>query len=146
MGVDIAFYIQKQKWENHQIKWEPIYLFTSNSKVAEIWRCGWDVLDLIKEHFKLNVELADVRTVAKDTGWYVEDSEDNDFPQYHAISLSKLNFLANDDYIHVYETKDEHKENQRFFQNLKKDIDAYLSIADEDYIDMDNIRIICFVG
>ena len=46
MGADIVFYIQKK---NDKDKWEDIELFTKDNKRVEIFRCGWDTLNMLQE-------------------------------------------------------------------------------------------------
>ena len=139
MGVDYCFYIQKRTKD----KWASIFLTKTDGKIADIWRCGRDIMEYFND-WMLHVSDKDIKDLALDTGWYINGDE-IDFP-FHCISLAKLKYLTLIEQYSIYDTPEEAEETRIFYKNLVKDIEAYLSLAGEDYIDIDNIRIICFVS
>ena len=142
MGADIYFYIQKK---NNKDKWEDVELFTKNSRRAEICRCGWDTLDMIKETWGSDgITGEDVEDLARATGWITD--EDDDAPLCYWVTLTKLELLGYYKKFNQFNTKDEVKEAREFFKELEKEVKQYIIFADEDYFNTDNIRVIAFVS
>lgn len=141
MGADIVFYIQKK---NDKDKWEDIELFTKDNKRVEIFRCGWDTVDTVKENWGTNgITKEDVEELAKTTGWIADT---DDLPPYYWISLTKLELFEYYNKFNPYDTEDEAEELRKFYKELEKEIKQYIIFADEDYFNTDNIRIIAFIS
>ena len=141
MGAEFYFYIQKKDVGR---KWESIFLFNKEGEIADIYRCGRDLLDTFSD-WGLNVSDEDIKELAVETGWYIDDDEDIR-PTNYCISLAKLKYLTTKNYFSPYDTEEEGLDTKKFYENLVYDIDTYLHLTDEDYVDIDNIRIICFVS
>lgn len=140
MGVDIGFYIQKK--ENDQ--WKDIELFTKDNKRVEIFRCGWDTLDIIKENWGVaGVAEKDIKELAEATGW-IDDI--TNIPPYYWVTLSKLELFCYLKKFNEYDTEDEAEDIREFYKDLIKEIKQYISFADEDYFNTDNIRIVAFIS
>lgn len=142
MGVEITFYIQK----NFNNKWKDVSLYRDSSNKVEIWRNGRDLLnDIITPFvFGLNVNENEIKDLAEKTGWIDED--DDKLPLWHAITLSKLKYLANKPDIKIHDTEEEYIDEQQFYKDLVNEIEVYLRFTNDDYIDEDNIRVIAFVS
>lgn len=140
MGVDIVYYIQKK--ENDQ--WKDIELFTKDNKRVEITRCGWDTLDVIKENWGIaGVTEKDVRELAEATGWM---NDITDMPTYYWATLTKLELFCHFKKFNEYDTEEETEDIREFYKELIKEIEQYITFADEYYFNTDNIRIIAFIG
>lgn len=130
MGVEINFYIQK----NTNNKWENIFLYKEDNSLVDIWFCGRELLDNVVtlDNFGMSITRQEVEDLAKATGWITEEGDE--LPPYYVISLSKLMYLAT-------------KFNKiKFFKNLANEVNCYLRFADEDCINIDNIRIIALIS
>ena len=136
MGIDIAFYIQKRE-DN---EWKNILLYTSNMCPVGIWRRGGDTLNELYHNWKTCRDNIDELT--KETGWTIE----GDDAGYWA-SLAKIKYFAekNEDRPHDFEEED-YFNRKVFYKELEKEINAYLSFSENDFLDMDNIRIVAFVS
>lgn len=142
MGADIIFYIQKK---NDKDKWEDIELFTKDNKRVEIWRCGWDTLDIIKENWgSSGITGEDVEELAKTTGWITDT--DDDAPLCYWVSLTKLELFGYYKKFNPNDTEEEAEETREFYKELEKEIKQYIDFADEYYFNTDNIRIVAFVS
>ena len=145
MGVDIGFYIQ---YKDREEGWKNAFLYKDDKyeNVVGIWRCGWDNYDYVKYNFYLDVAEEDAVKLFNTVGWRDENNENEEIAPYHAISLSKLNYLANRPCV----TSEENPENgvyeKAFFNELVTEIQNYLDFADYEHLDMDDIRIIAFAS
>lgn len=142
MGVDIGFYIQ---YKDREEGWKNVLLYKDNKyeNVVGIWRRGWDTYDYVKYNFYLDIAKEDAVKLFKAVGWGDEDEE---IAPYHAISLSKLNYLANKPCTTSEENLEDNTYEKAFFNELVTDIQNYLDFADYGYSDMDDIRIIAFAS
>ena len=139
MGADIFMYVQKKDAKG----WKDITLYKNDDKEVEIWRRGWEVVDYLKEFFLMGVTEEEKVQFAINRGWY-DDEYDEDAPLY-AISYAKVKYLALFDFKQIdRNTKEEANDLHRFWFNLQTDVRAFLSFADEDWVDEDNIRILAF--
>lgn len=143
MGVDIGFYIQ---YKDREEGWKNVLLYKDDKyeNIVGIWRRGWDSYDYITDNFHLDITEEDAIKLFNAVGWRDENAEDEDIAPYHAISLSKLNYLANKPYAKEY--PDEKFYEKAFFNELVTEIQNYLDFADYEHLDMDDIRIIAFAS
>ena len=125
MGVEIAFYIQKHNLERNE--WENIFLYKNDKTVADIWRCGGDYYEQVRDNFHMHLTEEDIVPIAKEAGWTRDEDEDEgyeDIPHY-AATLTKV---------------------KTYFPDLAAEISYYLTFAEEDYLDSDNIRVVALVS
>ena len=123
MGVEIAFYLQKHSLAEN--KWENIFLYKNDKTVADIWRCGGDYYEAVRDYFHMYLTEEDIIPIAKEGGWIRdEDEEYEDIPHY-AATLTKV---------------------KTYFPDLAAEINYYLTFAEEDYLDSDNIRVVALVS
>lgn len=139
MGADIYFYIQKKNVETG--KWENIFLYTASKQPVGIWRCGWDAFGEIKIYWKSCKDNID--KLAVETGWTLD--EDDDLISYCA-SLAKIRYFAEKNEIHPHDTEEDYFDRKNFYKRLEIEIDAYLTFTENDFIDMDDIRIVAFIS
>ena len=142
MGVDIGFYIQ---YKDKEEGWKNVLLYKDDKyeNTVGIWRRGWDHYDYVRYNFHLDIAKEDIVKLLKTVGWWDENDEDEEMTPYHAISLSKLNYLANKPEENLVEDNFYEK---AFYSELIIDIQKYLDFADYEHLDMDNIRIIAFAS
>jgi hypothetical protein len=141
MGADIVFYIQKK---NDKDKWEDIELFTKDNKRVEISRCGWDTVDMLKDTWGTDgITGEDVEKLAKATGWITDI---DDAPLCYWVTLTKLELFGYYKKFNSFYTEDEAEEAREFYKELEKEIKQYITFADEDYFNTDNIRIVAFIS
>ena len=141
MGVDIAFYIQKR--ENNE--WKNVFLYAPNMCPdmcpVGIWRCGGDAFHELQRNWKTCRDNIDELT--KETGWTIEDDDAG-----YWASLAKIKYFAekNEDRPRDFEEEEDYFDRKAFYKELEREIDAYLTFSGNDFLDMDNIRIIAFVS
>ena len=141
MGADIVFYIQKK---NDKDKWEDIELFTKDNKRVEIFRCGWDTVDMLKDVWgTTGITGEDVEELAKATGWITDT---DDLPPCYWVTLTKLELFGYYKKFNQFDTEDEAEETREFYKELEKEIKQYITFADEDYFNTDNIRVVAFIS
>ena len=145
MGMDIGFYIQ---YKDREEGWKNVLLYKDNKyeNVVGIWRRGWDNYDYVKYNFYLDIAKEDAVKLFNAVGWGDENDEDEEIAPYHAISLSKLNYLANRPYVPSEEDLEDDTHEKAFFNELVTDVQKYLDFADYSHLDMDDIRIIAFAS
>ena len=142
MGVDIMFYIQKKENGN----WKEIELFNNKNKKADIWRCGGNAWDIIKNDWSISlITEEEAYTLGEANGWQFEkEGNFNDTP-YYAATLSKLLYLSlrpvNNDYL-----DEEDIDIKAWYKDLVEDIEKYIEFADEYIINTDMYRIVAFVS
>ena len=138
MGVDIAFYIQKR--ENNE--WKNVLLYTANMCPVGIWRCGGDAFHELQHNWKTCRD--NINELTKETGWTIEDDDAG-----YWASLAKIKYFAekSEDRPHDFEEEEEDYFNRKlFYKELEREIDDYLIFSGNDFLDMDNIRIVAFVS
>lgn len=142
MSVDIMFYIQKKVED----KWEDIKLFTKDSERVEIWRCGWDTWDIIKDtwnHSGMTEE--DIVRLALEVDLYHYGDEPETLPQNCWISLTKLELFQYLKKFSEVDTPDEAEDTRRFYKTLYDEIQCYINFAENGfYGSSDNVRIVAF--
>lgn len=142
MGAEIVYYIQKRKQNDEG--WKDVALYTKDNKRAEIFRCGRDVWDLMKETWGFDmISLKDVKELGKDTGWI--NDEDENIP-YLCISLAYLEYHQYVDRFNDYDTDEEIIDYKLFYKNLCDDIKQYINFTDTYYGSPDDIRVIAFLS
>lgn len=145
MGVDIGFYIQ---YKDKEEGWKNVLLYKDDKyeNIVGIWRRGWDTYDYVKYNFYLDMTKEDAIKLFNAVGWRDENDEDEEIAPYHAISLSKLNYLAKKPYVTSEENLEDNVYEKAFFNELVTEIQNYLDFANYGHLDMDNIRIVAFVS
>ena len=138
MGADIGFYIQKKDDD----KWENVFLFKADNEVAAIWRRGWDVYQEIKDNWMRCYDNIDELT--KRAGWIIDENDDD---IVYWASLAKIKYFTEKyDPYYPYDTEEEVFDANKFYKGLVKEIDTYLDLTDNWFVDMDRIRIIALVS
>ena len=138
MGVDICFYLQK----NTDGEWRNISLYNADNKFVDIWRCGGEAWDYVKENWRQYVPCEDVQEVAEAHGW----EYDYETLPFYCATLTKLAYLSVINEYSEYNTPDEDEATHKFFEELLKEIKQYIDFAGDYFIDSDNIRIIALVS
>ena len=125
MGVEIAFYLQKHNLERNE--WENIFLYKNDKTVADIWRCGRDYYEQVRENFHMYLAEEDIAPIAKEGGWIRDEDENEEYEDipHYAATLTKV---------------------KAYFPDLAAEINYYLTFAEEDYLDSDNIRVVALVS
>ena len=142
MGMDIGIYIQRRTSDG----WQDVSLYqedNENNKKVVIWYCGYDIAEYFREHGSMYVDIKDIRELAFKENWIEE--KDEDLPCWHAMTYSKIKYLANFQVNYNKEdTIEESIDKTEFWESLKNRVHMYLNFADYDYINSDDIRIIAF--
>lgn len=139
MGMDIGIYIQRRTQDG----WKNVSLYQSDNKKVVIWYRGYDIADYFRDCGSMHVDVKDLRELALQEDW-IERASDI-LPCWHAITYSKIKYLANLQGLYNKEdTIEESVDQANFWRNLKDKISMYLEFTDCEYIDSDNIRIIAF--
>lgn len=142
MGAEIIYYIQQRKQNDEG--WEDVALYTKDNKRAEIYRCGRDTWDLMKETWGCNmISYKDIKELGKEVGWIID--EDEKIP-YLCISLAYLEHHRYMDKFNEYDTEIEAIDYRAFYKNLYDEIKQYINFADVYYGSPDDIRIIAFLS
>ena len=125
MGVEIAFYLQKHSLIED--KWENIFLYKNDKTVADIWRCGGDYYEQVRDNFHMHLTGKDIVPIAKEGGWVRDEDEDEEYEDipHYAATLTKV---------------------KACFPDLAAEISYYLTFAEADYLDSDNIRVVALVS
>jgi len=141
MGMDIMFYIQKKEGN----EWKDIKLFTKDTERVEIWRCGWDTWDTIKNtwnHTGMTEEEIVRLALEADLGAF---ELFKDVPQNCWISLTKLELFQYLNKFDETETPEEAEETRRFYKTLYDEIQYYINFAENGFYGYgDNVRIVAF--
>lgn len=125
MGVEIAFYLQKHSLAED--KWENIFLYTNDKTVVDIWRCGRDYYEAVRDYFHMYLAEEDIIPIAKEGGWIRDEDENEEYEDipHYAATLTKV---------------------KAYFPDLATEIGYYLTFAEEDYLDSDNVRVVALVS
>ena len=139
MGADIGFYIQQKNEGN---EWENILLYRANGDIATIWRRGWDTYQELRDNWLRCTNNDYFKEFTEQVGWEIEDDD----AAYWA-TLAKIKYFAEKyDPYYPYDTEEEVFDVNKFYKGLVKDVDAYLDLTDNDWIDIDRIRVVALVS
>lgn len=144
MGVDMNFFIKIKKDD----KYIDLPLYNREGEPISITYCGWALFDRIKEvlcvtPFEKMKEYVD-HYYCKDEN---KEPEENDYIGIEAyeISLTYLMYLVekakNEPAKTLFDEEDEINIS-RFYTGIVNSINVMLSLADEDYLHSDDVKIV----
>lgn len=73
--------------------WENIPLYKENNELVDIWIGGGEIYNYLEE-YRYNVESSDATALSYTLGFY-EDDYDYDTPNWKAVHLATIKYLAN---------------------------------------------------
>lgn len=140
MGADILFYIQKKNVETS--KWENVTMYKGDGEEVTLYRRGYEAWDYIKNEFTHDMTENEIRGfVGEKQDWEYDDS----LPWYTA-TYSYIKFLPNKASYERGETPEEYFEQSEFWTNLRDEVNNFLTLANEEYIHPDRIRVVALVS
>ena len=91
------------------------------------------------------VSLTEIKELAKKVNWWLEEPDEHDYDSliYHAISFTGLLYLKEKLEMAPFSTSSEKRTR---INGLITEVYNYLSLAGNDYVNEDNIRIIGLVS
>jgi len=149
MGVEIHFFLQKRVINEvtDRPEWEDIFLYKMNkygeTEVANIWRCS-DMVDISRQYFNMTVSLTEIKELAKKVNWWFEEPDEQDYDSlvYYATSFIRLLYLKEK----LEMTPFPNSEKVARIDELVTEIYNYLALAENDYVNEDDIRVIGLVS
>ena len=139
MGADVYFYIQKK---NNKGDWENLTLYKGNGEEVTLYRRGYEAWNYIKEEFSHDMTDEEIgRFVTEKPLW----EYDEQLPWYTA-TYSLIKYLP---YVEVYDSTDvpeEYEDKKQFWTYLKKDMDNFIYLLDEEYTHSDRLRLVALVS
>lgn len=135
MGADIFFYVQKKKAGAD--KWENVTMFKGNGTEVALYRRGYEAWDYIKTEFARDMTEDEIKDfVAGKQDWEYDET----LP-WCTATYSYIKFLA-DKAMYKDEDPEEHFEKNRFWTELRDELDKFLTFTDEEFNHPDRIRLV----
>ena len=145
MGVDMNFFVKIKK-DN---KYIDLPLYNREGEPVSITYCGWALFD----EFKMVFHTTSFEEMKEYVNHYYRDEnkecEDDDYAGIAAyeMSLTYLMYLVEKaknepDKICSNEENEDRIDMKRFYAEIINNVNVMLSLADEDYIHPDNVKII----
>ena len=145
MGVDMNFFVKIKK-DN---KYIDLPLYNREGEPVSITYCGWALFD----EFRMVFRTTSFEEMKEYVNHYFKDEnkecEDDDYAGIAAyeMSLTYLMYLVEKaknepDKICSNEENEDRIDMKRFYAEIINSVNVMLSLADEDYIHPDNVKIV----